>query len=97
MLVNKKFNEDDIVSLKLITGEELIAKFINENKESIHISNPLVLTINGNGQIGMIPWLILSQKPEYIVSKTQIMAISQSSEEAIKKYSEASENFKLKV
>jgi hypothetical protein len=59
MLTNKPFSAGDIVTLKLTTGDELIARFINEVPNSITISRPLVLQLAvdemGRPELHMVP------------------------------------------
>lgn len=43
MLVNKPYEVNDIVALKLNTGEELVAKLVEENQDSYILNKPLTL------------------------------------------------------
>jgi len=43
MLVENKMKAGDIISLKLISGEEIIAKLIEFKKESLILYNPLTM------------------------------------------------------
>ncbi len=56
MLINKGVSSGDIVTIKLTSGEELVAKLIEENPMQIKIARPLVLTMGQQG-IGMVPYL----------------------------------------
>jgi len=57
MLVNRGFSNGDIVSLKMINGDELIARFESETADDITIDRPLALTKSREG-LGMIPWMM---------------------------------------
>lgn len=95
LMKNKTISKGEIVSLKLISGEELISKYISEDTDNICIDSPLVLTISDKGQIGMIPWMILSSTYIYTLSRNHILAMSLSNNDAKEKFIEASKNFKM--
>jgi hypothetical protein len=69
MLLQKSITVNDIVSIKLITGDELIAKLTAVGQDSISISKPLVVTIGMDertGQVGiqMSPYFVLCASPD---------------------------------
>ena len=68
MLINKGFSSGDIISLKLINGEELIARFDEESTDSIKVLKPLCVTLNGQG-LGMMPWMFLGNSKEVTLKK----------------------------
>jgi len=55
MLV-QTFKSNDIITMKLVTGEEIISKFIESNDTGFKISKPLVLSITSQGP-AMTPFL----------------------------------------
>jgi len=57
LLINKGYTQGDVVSLKLINSDELIAEFDSETDTSIKIRRPLALTM-AQGGLGMMPWMI---------------------------------------
>jgi hypothetical protein len=54
MLINKPYEKDDVVTFKLITGEEIIARLLSENADAFSVSRPLALAMSGQG-VGLIP------------------------------------------
>ena len=69
MLINKGFSNGDVVSIKLINGDEIIAKFEREDTDTITINRPLALTMNGQG-LGMIPWVFLGKDGDITLRKS---------------------------
>lgn len=71
---------NEIVLLKLITGEELVAKKIDEVNETWVLSNPRVLTVtpadNGQMGIGMIPWLVGDADGDVTIKTSSIIGQS---------------------
>ena len=54
MLVNSGYKNGDIVAFKTTTGEEVLAKFLEQDQESFTVSKPFVLISGQNGP-GLAP------------------------------------------
>jgi hypothetical protein len=73
MLIDKGFSQNDIISMKLVSGEELIARFEKESPDDITVSKPLSIVFGNNGP-AMVPWIFLGEKETYTIKKTFVMA-----------------------
>jgi len=63
MLLEKlSYSENDIVTLKLISGEEVIGKFISEDSQAVTLDKPLTLAMSQKG-VGMVP-LLMTVNPD---------------------------------
>ena len=51
----------EVVSLKLVNGDEVIARYEDSTVDTITITSPLAITIGAQG-LGMIPWLFVGQR-----------------------------------
>ena len=59
MLVVSNFKKGDIVTVKLSTGEEIVARFESSSADELKVVKPTVLTLNPqNGQAMLIAWLM---------------------------------------
>jgi hypothetical protein len=59
MLVISNFKKGDIITAKLSTGEEIVARFESFNMDELKVVKPTVLTLNPqNGQAMLIAWLM---------------------------------------
>ncbi len=85
MLINKGFSSGDVVSVKLVNGDEIIARFEDEDTESLTISRPLALTMSGTG-LGMIPWSFLGDADKITVKKNHIFFSCLSKKDAATQY-----------
>jgi hypothetical protein len=94
MLINKGFSSGDVVSIKLINGDEIIAKFEKEDADTITINRPLALTMNGQG-LGMIPWVFLGKDSSVTISKSNTFFVVESKGEAAKQYLEGTTGIAL--
>jgi hypothetical protein len=85
MLINKKFSAGDVVSIKLINGDEIIARYENETGDEVTINRPLALTLS-KGSLGMIPWMFLSNTEEYTIKKSHLFVMVSTKPDAAKQY-----------
>ena len=95
LLINKGSKQGDVVSLKLINSDELIAEFESETDEVIKLRRPLALTMNAQG-LGMMPWMILGSDEFITLSKTHVMAVSASKPDAASQYTQGTTGIALK-
>jgi hypothetical protein len=95
MLINKGFSSGDVVSIKLINGDEIIAKFEKEDADTITINRPLALTMNGQG-LGMIPWVFLGKDGSITISKANTFFVVESKGEAATQYTEGTTGIALR-
>jgi hypothetical protein len=95
MLIDKKFSNGDIVSLKLINGDELIARFESETAEDLTIDRPLAVTIGRDG-LGMMPWLFLGVKDSITLKKSHIFVTSPSQKDAADQYMQGTTEIALR-
>jgi hypothetical protein len=95
MLISKGFSNGDVVSLKLINGDELIARFESETAEEITIDRPLAVTIGRDG-LGMMPWLFLGVKDSITLKKSHVFVISPSQKDAAEQYMQGTTGIALR-
>jgi hypothetical protein len=95
MLINKGFSNGDIISLKLINGDELIARFESETADDITIDRPLALTMSREG-LGMIPWMMLGDKSAITLKKSHVFAVVSSQKDAADQYMQGTTGIALR-
>lgn len=95
MLIDKGLSPNEIVTLKLTSGEELIAKFAEETDNFYKIEKPYVLTATANG-IGMIPYLItVSIEKTISINKSTVCVIVPSAKESADQYIQSTTKIKM--
>jgi small nuclear ribonucleoprotein (snRNP)-like protein len=57
MLIDVQYKKNDIVSLKLTSGEEMVARLEAETETEITIVKPYMLIANPDGQVGLAPFM----------------------------------------
>lgn len=95
MLINKGFSAGDIVSLKLVNGDELIARFESETTDEVKIDRPLAITLGAQG-MGLIPWLFLAESSTHTLKKTHVFAMALSKKDAADQYMQGTTGIALR-
>ena len=70
---------NDVKVLKLITGEEVIARVSRESSNLLILDKPMILQMmpaNQQGQVGfaIVPWLMAGNSEKIIISTEHILA-----------------------
>lgn len=95
MLINKGFTSGDVISIKLINGDEIIARFENETATELTIAKPLGITIGQQG-LGMIPWMFLGEKDTFTLKKDHFFVAVHSKKDAADQYIQGTTGIALK-
>ena len=75
-MIIKTFRNGDIITMKLVTGEEIITKFVESSDSSYKVNKPLVLSITQQG-VAMTPFLFTAElNGEIDIPKHVIVAIA---------------------
>ena len=85
MLLEKPIAEGDVVSIKLINGDEIIARLEKDDTNGITINRPLALTMSGGG-LGMIPWMFLGNKDTMTLKREHVFVMVPSKKDAADQY-----------
>jgi hypothetical protein len=75
MLIDKGVSPGEVVTIKMTTGEELLAKLVEEKSDGYKITRPMVLSVTQQG-IGMMPYIFtVHPDKELVLNKTAITTI----------------------
>lgn len=85
MLLSKFMTNGDIVSLKLVNGDELIARLESETENEIKINRPLAITVAQSG-LGMIPWMFLGGSDNVTLQRGHVLTMMISKKDAADQY-----------
>lgn len=56
MLISKGVAEGEVITLKLTSGEEIVAKLVAENQSYYQLNRPMVIAMGAKGP-GLMPYL----------------------------------------
>jgi len=94
MLIEKPIKEGSIITCKLTSGEEIIARFESGDETHIVISKPSVLAQGPQG-LGMVPWIVSAQAEKITLNKNNIVAQTSTDEEIAKSYIQATSSIQI--
>lgn len=95
MLLETARTKGDVVTLKLSSGEEVIARFEKEKPEGIEVSKPMALSVSPQG-IGLMPFMFtLSRDSNITIKSSNITVIVNTDDEFAKQYMESTTGIKL--
>lgn len=71
--VNKQYNENDVVSFKLVYGDEIVSRFVSEDDSSFTVTRPLAMAQGASG-IGLMQ-AMLTTNPDnnFVIQKSHIV------------------------
>ena len=94
MLVTK-YDKDTLVSFKLVNGDEVIAKIVDETAAEFVVSKPMIVVPSQQG-IGLMQSLFTSDLNKSIhLDKRHVMLHSQTSGELVNHYLETTSGFTI--
>lgn len=88
MLINNNtaFKANEILSMKLVTGEEIITKFLEDTGLTYKVSKPLVLSVTPQG-VAMTPFLFTADIEGSIdIPKGAVIAATQTEKSTAGQY-----------
>jgi len=95
MLIDKGVTAGEVVTIKLTSGEELIAKLVEETATHYRLSRPLVLTAGREG-LGMAPYLFtVHPEKDVPLNKTTVTVIMISDKDFASQYIQGTTGIKL--
>ena len=90
MLKTSKFKNGDIVSAKLISGEEIVAKLGEETDTTYEFNRPVSLSIGPQGA-ALTPYMITAsaENLNIVVDKSKVIAVAEPQNEVCTEYTKA--------
>ena len=96
MLVQNKFNNGDIITIKLVTGEEVITRFIEETTNTFIVNKPMVLVPTQKGNFGIMPLVFSGDINTNVpLQKTATIMVTIAKKEVASEYTKEVSGIKL--
>ena len=83
--MNKPITTGEVVSIKLISGEEIIARLDAEDKDTVTLAKPLSVSIGPQG-LGMMPFMFLNSSNIVNIKLSHIIAMGVAKKDASDQY-----------
>lgn len=94
MLLQKPIKAGDCTSIKLISGEEILASFVEETESQLIVEKPANL-VPGQKGLGIVPWFMSTKAEKVNLNKATIVAFARTEDEIAKSYTQATTNITL--
>ena len=95
MLIEVPYRDGDVISIKLASGEEMVARLDKETTDTLILSKPTMLIANDGG-MGMAPFMFTSSMDaKYTMRLNGVICIVKTEEETAKMYSEKTSGIAL--
>lgn len=85
MIIDKPIDKGSVITVKLISGEELLARFDSETDQHIVVSKPSVIAATADN-IGLVPWMISAQTRNVKLNKSAVVTYVATDEELAKNF-----------
>ena len=94
MLFDKPLKSGEVVTTKLVSGEELIARFEDKKADVLSLSKVVVLAPGQQG-IGMVPWLMSAEPKQVDINISTVLTYAVTQKEIADKYTEMTSSIQL--
>ncbi len=96
MLIKKSsYNEGDIVTFKIVNGDELVATFVSQDEKEFIVTKPTTVVPNGNG-IGLMPSLFSCDiDSKFPLLKTHVMLHAQTYDDMARAYTKMTSKIEI--
>ena len=95
MLINKKYEDGTVISLKLMSGEEVLGKYVKEDMVAYTLSKPVMLTAGKQG-VGLAPYMLtVNPDREFDFNKTAVLSHGATDQDIAKQYIEQTSGIAL--
>lgn len=85
MLIQKPVTTGEIVSIKLISGEEIIGRLDEDNADFVKLDRPKSVSIGAQG-LGMMPFMFLSGSETVTIKHNHIIVMVPAEKSAADQY-----------
>lgn len=86
MLINKGISPGEVVTIKVVTGEEIVAKYVEETATGHKVSRPMVLSMTQKG-MAMMPMLFtVDPDSDILINSTSIVMMTTTDSDFAKQY-----------
>lgn len=86
MLIEAAPKTNDVISIKLSSGEELIARFESETETALKVTKPMSLVMSQQG-LGMSNFMFtVAQDTKIEINKANVLTVAKTSKEVASDY-----------
>lgn len=95
MIIETPYKQNDTITIKTAAGEEVVARFVEENGETITIEKPLALMATQQG-VGLGPFTFtVAPNAKISINKNAVLFVHKTEEGMAKQYIENTSGIKM--
>lgn len=88
LTIQVPYKEGDVVSIKLSSGEEMVANLVKEDSNTLTVSKPLML-VASEGGMGLAPYMFtVSPETKIAIRLNNVITVVKTAEDAAKMYTQ---------
>jgi len=95
MLINKGLSAGEVITIKLTTGDEIVARLVEETPTGYKISRPTMITVTSQG-LGLVPYsFTISPEAEIIIREHAVAMIAATEKQFADQYLQGTTGIRL--
>lgn len=95
MLIDKGVSQGEVITIKLTSGEEIVARLVEETEGYYKLSRPMVIAMGQNGP-GLMPYLFtVNPDKEVKINKGTIVVVEATDKQFADQFLQATTGIKL--
>ena len=95
MLMQRPIKKGSVISIKILTGEEIIARLEEESEEGLVVSKASIVAANPQGGLGLVPWMMSSAPTKITLNYASVVAYSATVDEIADEFTEATSEIQI--
>ena len=94
MLIQTPAKKGDTVSIKLSSGEEMVARLESQDNNQLVVHKPLMLTATQSG-VGLAPYMFTTKDEKFTLNLRNVICVANTEKDMADKYTESTTGLKL--
>lgn len=95
MLIDIGYKENDVISIKLSSGEEIVGKLLEDKEQYLVLSKPLSLTATPEG-MGLAPFMFtVDPESKFQINKANIICVTKTQSDMASNYIQSTTGLKV--
>ena len=95
MLLEKPIKKGSIITIKIVTGEEIIARLEEETEEGLVVTKASIVAPNPQGGLGLVPWMMSAVPDKVLLTSQNVVAYHITVDQIADKFIEATTDIAL--
>jgi len=95
MLIDVPYKQNDVISIKLASGEEIVTKLLEEKDDVLIVSKPLSLTATQEG-MGLAPFMFtVDMESKFHIKSCNVICITKTQSDMSSNYIQSTTGLKV--